>query len=52
MPDRIEYNGIEYDWEELYNKMDEDLVKHIINQYSGKISKRKILSEYVAIEGW
>ena len=52
MPDRIEYNGIEYDWYELYSKMDEDLVNYIINQYSAKISKSKILSEYIAIEGW
>ena len=52
MSDRIEYNGIEYDWDEIYNKMDEDLVNYIVNQYSGKISRRKVLSEYIAIEGW
>lgn len=52
MSDRIEYNGIEYDWYELYSKMDEDLVNYIVNQYSAKISKSKILSEYIAIEGW
>lgn len=52
MPDKIEYNGIEYDWDELYNKMDENLIKHITNQYSGKITRSKLLEEYVALEGW
>ena len=52
MPDKIEYNGICYDWDELYNKMDEDLIKHITNQYSGKITRSKLLEEYMALEGW
>ena len=52
MPDKIEYNGIEYDWNELYAKMDENLIKRITNQYSGKISRSKLLEEYVVLEGW
>lgn len=52
MPNRIEYNGIEYDWNELYAKMDENLIKHIKNRYSGRITKRRLLEEYVALEGW
>lgn len=48
----VNYAGKNYDWDKLEERMDADLIVHIVKQYGGEISRQRILEEYIALYGW
>lgn len=48
----VNYAGKNYDWDKLEQRMDADLIAHIVKQYGGEISRQRILEEYIALYGW